>query len=117
MTDSTDDAIPTPEELRIKVGVYDDPTSALEDLFDDPDTQALQLHRETADQNPHVTLKEDGSLWGIAENDDGETVEGPMDREHLMAGLANVNSISIVSADAAPFSYEVQHPSDAWTTA
>lgn len=112
MTNSTTELELAPAELRIKVGVYDDPTNAIEDVLDDVDTEALQLHSNSSKQNPHVTLK-NGVLWGIAKHDSGGFVEGPMDRQHLMNGLANVDDISIVPADTAPFTYEKQRPPEA----
>lgn len=102
---STTQVDSSPSDIRIKVGVHDDPADALRDVLDDPETEALQLHRESDRRNSHVTLH-DGGLWGIAERDDGELVEGSMDRSRVMDGLAAASQVSVVPADDVPFIYE-----------
>lgn len=112
MTTNTTELELTPAELRIKVGVYDDPANAIGEVLDDVEADALQLYTDSPKENPHVTLK-NGVLWGIAEHDDGGFVEGPMDRQHLMNGLANIDKITVVPANTAPFSYEKRRTSQA----
>jgi hypothetical protein len=94
----------SPSDLRIKVGVHDDPTEALAKILGgDPESRALRLHTgPDLEDCAHITLL-DGELWGIARADGGQLREGPMARKHVMAGLARADSVEIVARGDAPF--------------
>lgn len=113
-TDSSDtsgEAIKQPEDepldLRIKVGVHDDPSDALREILgDNAESRALRLHHDTGPT--HVAIR-DGGLWGVAHvpGQDGLR-EGPMERENLMNGLASTDRVEIVERDAAPFEGKIR---------
>lgn len=91
-----------PSELRIKVGVHQDATNALQEILgENADDRALRIHH---DQGPtHVAVR-GGRLWGVAHVPEQDSLrEGPMQRENLMSGLASADRVEVVERDAAPF--------------
>jgi len=101
-TDAIKQTDEDPSDLRIKVGVHQDPTDALQKILGgSAEDKALRLHH---DEGPtHVALRGSG-LWGVAHvpGQDGLR-EGPMLRENLMSGLASTDRVEVVDRDAAPF--------------
>ena len=97
-------------DLRIRVGVADDPEDAIaEALGTDVDTErALRLVDDDGPSGAHITL--DHGLWAIAKTDDGWR-EGPATRENILAGLLRAESVHVVPYDETPFTGEVRHPS------
>lgn len=89
-----------PQELRIQVGVYDDPTEAVRDALG-ADDRALRLETEPAS---FITV--DGCLWAVAKEPGGDWREGPAVRENVLAGLARAESVAVVPIDETPITGE-----------
>lgn len=95
------------QKLRIRVGVADDPAEPIADALgtDEDAERALRLVHEDGTSVAALTL--DDGLWAVAQSQDGEIVEGPIQRENVLAGLSRAESVRVVPYDEVQFTGKI----------
>jgi hypothetical protein len=94
------------QDLRIRVGVNDDPTDPIARALgtEEDRDRALHLVDEDGPTDAYVTL--DGGLWARTTHN-GEPVEGPAERENVMAALSRSEYARVVPYEETPFTGEI----------
>lgn len=94
------------QDLRIRVGVNDDPTDPIARALgtEQDRDRALRLVDEDGPTDHYVTLND--GLWARSTRD-GEPVEGPAKRENVMAALSRTEYARVVPYEETPFTGEM----------
>lgn len=106
----TDNTQIDPSEFRIQVGIADSPLEPLIDVLgtDAENEKALELVQEGSDEVSYITIN--GGIWAYAETDE-KTVEGPAERDNIVAGLARADSVRVVDYDSTPMTGTIRNQS------